>query len=133
MIKGLQVLIGVSRALGLAMLLGVCPLARAALECSVGVPAPPTEPDNPRHHPVGRELPRSAAYNQPDACGDGFWYFDEDRDGSASAGEPRLYGPQRTIICASCHGDEPVEGYAAASSVFLRQDASRLCLVCHNI
>lgn len=94
-------------------------------------PPPATEAERPDHHPVGRGLPRAAGYRQPDACTDAFWFFDEDRDGFPAPAEPRVFGPQRTIVCASCHTESPPADSAAARSVFLRQDASRLCLVCH--
>lgn len=120
-----------------AALLGAALLAApqfgAALECSVGVAPPPTEPDSPRHHPLGRSLPDSPGFNQPDACGEGIWFYDQDRDGVAGPSEPRLFGPQKTIVCASCHGEQPPADSPAARTVFLRQDASRLCLVCHDI
>ena len=117
----------------LASALGGLATAALALECSVGVPPPETEPDNPEHHPVSRNLPRTAGYNQPDRCGEGMWYFDQDGNGRPGPREARLYGPERTLVCASCHTDDPARDSPAATSVFLRQDASTLCLVCHNL
>jgi hypothetical protein len=109
-------------------------LAQAAPDCGQGAAFLLDAPDmGPRHHPIGRPLPAGRDFNQPDGCIDGVWLFDGDRNRQADPGEIRLYGPQRAIVCASCHGDSPDRKSAASASVFLRQDASTLCLVCHNL
>ena len=108
-------------------------LGHAELNCGVerNVDSSPAGV-GPRHHPVGKPLPRRAEFNQPIGCGDGGWFFDMNHNGLPDPGEPRLFGPQRVIECGSCHGDSPDAKTEAASSVFLRQDVSVLCLVCHN-
>lgn len=87
----------------------------------------------PRHHPVGRPLPRSAQFKQPTYCGDGVWFFDLNHNGSPEPGEPKLFGAQRVIGCSTCHADSPDTKTEAAANVFLRQDVSVLCLICHNL
>lgn len=85
------------------------------------------------HHPTGRPIPMSDAFHTPGRCTDGVWFFDLNGDGLPDAGEPRVFGPQRVVDCGSCHGDSPDAKAADSTSVFLRLDASRLCLVCHRI
>ncbi|HEX5804386.1 MAG TPA: hypothetical protein VFY24_15320 [Azospira sp.] len=87
----------------------------------------------PRHHPMGRPLPATSGFNQPDRCVDGFWFFDRNGNGVADADEVRLFGSNRQVDCGSCHGESPLAKSAASASVFLRQDAATLCLVCHNL
>lgn len=87
----------------------------------------------PRHHPLGRPLPATPSFNQPDRCVDGFWFFDGDGNGVADAGEVRLFGSNRQVDCGSCHGESSLAKSAASASVFLRQDAATLCLVCHKL
>lgn len=87
----------------------------------------------PGHHPIGRPLPATASFNAPGRCADGIWFFDQNGNGQADASEPRLFGPQRVIDCDSCHGDSADAKSPQSASVFLRQDASRLCLVCHRL
>ncbi|MCB1886323.1 MAG: hypothetical protein KDH20_01840 [Rhodocyclaceae bacterium] len=102
-------------------------------QCVVTQPAPPTEPESPEHHPVGRELPARPGFAQPDGCTDAFWFFDQDGDGQADDAEPRLYGPRRAVVCGSCHTDAPPDPGGVAFEVFLRQEPATLCLVCHSI
>lgn len=87
----------------------------------------------PAHHPNGRPLPATAAFNAPDRCVAGIWFFDLNGNAQSDAGEPRLFGPQRVIDCGSCHGDSPEPKAAQSASVFLRLDVSSLCLVCHRM
>ncbi|MEO5660735.1 MAG: hypothetical protein ABIQ90_13215 [Polaromonas sp.] len=118
----------------LVFLACVSTLAQAQVDCGAqsSVNAYPT-PVDPRHHPVGKPLPRRAEFNQPIDCGNGVWFFDLNHNASPDPGEPRLYGPQRMIGCSSCHADSPDATTQAAASVSLRQDASVLCLVCHSL
>jgi hypothetical protein len=109
-------------------------VAQAAANCGAEVNADTFTTDiGPRHHPVGRPLPRSAQFKQPTYCGDGVWFFDLNHNGSPEPGEPKLFGAQRVIGCSTCHADSPDSNTEAASNVFLRQDVSRLCLICHNL
>lgn len=109
-------------------------LANAAPDCGGASALLVDAPDmGPRHHPIARPLPAGRDFNQPDGCIDGVWLFDRDRNNHADPGEIRLFGVERAIACASCHGDSPDPKSAASASVFLRQDASTLCLVCHNL
>lgn len=89
--------------------------------------------DAARHHPTGVPIPMSDAFHAPERCADGGWFFDLNGDGLPDAGEPRVFGRHRVVDCGSCHGDSPDTKAADSTSVFLRQDASRLCLVCHRI
>lgn len=84
------------------------------------------------HHPVGKGMPSEPTFNQPDNCGEGVWFYDINHNGLADPGEPRLYGSERFVACGSCHAESPDAATAASASVFLRQDARTLCLVCHN-
>lgn len=107
--------------------------AAAATDCGPFVSArPETANLGPGHHPVGKPMPANSSFNQPDACGEGIWYYDINRNGRADPAEPRLFGLEKTVACASCHGESPDNKPAASASVFLRQDAAKLCLVCHN-
>lgn len=87
----------------------------------------------PRHHPMGRPLPANASFNQPDRCVDEIWFFDQNGNGTPDAGEVRLFGGNRQVDCGSCHGESTLAKSAASASVFLRQDAATLCLVCHKL
>jgi hypothetical protein len=108
--------------------------ANAAGNCGAEINADTFTTDiGPRHHPVGRPLPRSAQFKQPTYCGDGVWFFDLNHNGSPEPGEPKLFGPQRVIGCSTCHADSPEPKTEAAANVFLRQDVSVLCLICHNL
>ena len=126
---------GIRMQLQLVVFLGcVSTLAHAAPNCGTASNVDTyTAGIGPRHHPVGRPLPQSAQFNQPTDCGDGLWFFDLNRNGRPEPGEPRLFGPQRVIGCSSCHGESPDAKSPAAASVFLRQDTSVLCLVCHRL
>lgn len=105
----------------------------AAADCGPFVSVPPEHAMlGPNHHPVGKPMPDNASFNQPDTCGEGVWYYDANHNEQADPGEPRLFGSDKTIACGSCHAESPDSQTAASMSVFLRQDASRLCLVCHN-
>lgn len=121
------------RLLFVALCSSVVSLALAA-DCGPFGPATADGIDmGPKHHPVGKPLPVNPAFKQPDACGEGFWYYDRNRNGTAEAFELRLFGDTPTIACGSCHAETPEPKSAAAASVFLRQEASTLCLVCHNM
>lgn len=85
------------------------------------------------HHPTGRPIPMSDAFHTPGRCAEGVWFFDLNGNGLPDAGEPRVFGPHRVVDCGSCHGDSPDLKSADSASVFLRLDASRLCLVCHKL
>ena len=104
-----------------------------AAQCQVGLDAPPTEPERPNHHPIGRSLPLSPDFRQPDGCTSEFWFFDDDRDGSAAPAEARLFGPDRQVVCASCHNAIPAQDSIVATETYLRQDPKTLCLSCHAL
>lgn len=87
----------------------------------------------PRHHPMGRPLPGTVNFNQPDRCVDEIWFFDQNGNGVPDAGEIRLFGSNRQVDCGSCHGESALTKSPASASVFLRQDAAKLCLVCHKL
>lgn len=123
--------VAVLAGLGLSSL-ALAPHSHAA-GCVVLVPPPPSQAGFPNHHPVQRGLPESLSFHQPDGCTEEFSFFDQNGDGVAEPSEPRVFGPERWVICASCHDEQPSADSAAASSVFVRQDPSRLCLVCHDI
>lgn len=114
------------------------PLAAAAnpaVECSES-PHPIAESKRalgPRHHPIGRPLPDSPNFNQPDRCRGALRFFDQNHNGEADPGEVRVFGSGREVDCASCHGESPETTSAASSSVVLRQEAARLCLICHRL
>ncbi|MCB1915617.1 MAG: hypothetical protein KDG52_07875 [Rhodocyclaceae bacterium] len=105
----------------------------AAAQCVVLVAAPRTEPERPDHHPVGRGLPSGPDFRQPDGCTSEFWFFDDDRDGSADPAEARLFGPDRQVVCASCHNAIPAQDSIVATETYLRQDPKTLCLSCHAL
>lgn len=118
----------------LVLLVCLSALAQAAPDCDAQSSVDTYTSDiGPRHHPIGRPLPQSAQFNQPTGCGAGLWFFDLNHNGSPDTGEPRLFGPQRVVGCSSCHGESPDAKSEAAASVFLRQDARVLCLVCHRL
>lgn len=128
-----MILAMMKRHMRLFVMLGAFSASAQAVPDCAGT-APVDVPDmGPNHHPVGRPLPAGKEFKQPDGCIDEVWLFDQNRNNRADPGEIRLFGQQRAIACASCHGDSPDEKSAAAASVFLRQDASKLCLVCHNL
>ena len=109
-------------------------LTDAAPDCNAVNPVDADVPVmGPRHHPVGRPLPDREGFNQPAGCIDGVWLFDQNRNLQADSAEVQLFGEQRSVACASCHADSPDQKSAASASVFLRQDAATLCLVCHNL
>jgi len=87
----------------------------------------------PKHHPVGRPLPDTENFNQPGHCVDNMWFYDKNGNARADAGEPRLFGSQRVVDCGSCHGESADAKSVQSASVFLRQDAASLCLVCHRL
>ena len=107
-------------------------LACAEVNCGAERNVDPTNM-GARHHPVGKPLPQRAEFNQPIRCRDGGWFFDLNHNASPDPGEPRLFGSLRVIECSSCHADSPDAKTPAAAKVFLRQDVSVLCLVCHNL
>jgi len=123
---------GRSAACLIVVLAGLGPVPVFA-ECSVVQPPPPTETESPAHHPVGRGLPRRPDFAQPEGCTDTFWFFDQNHDGLPDEAEPRLYGPERTVVCGSCHTSAPPGEGGVAFEVFLRQEPQRLCLVCHSL
>lgn len=86
-----------------------------------------------RHHPIGRPLPDNPNFNQPDRCRGALRFFDQNHNGEADPGEPRVFGSGRLVDCGSCHGESPEVSRGAAASVVLRQDAATLCLVCHRL
>lgn len=87
----------------------------------------------PQHHPMGRPLPAQANFHQPDRCIDNIWFFDQNRNGQPDPEEVRVFGANRQVDCGSCHGESTDGKSPTSAEVFLRQDAARLCLVCHNI
>jgi hypothetical protein len=108
--------------------------AGAALDCQTPADlAPEVFAAGPRHHPVGRPLPDLPTFRQPGTCEGGVWFYDGNGNGRPDPSEPQLYGATKIIACGSCHAESPVSKSPAADSVFLRQDASTLCLVCHNL
>lgn len=115
------------------VLLGMSPQAGAA--CADGFHAIEESKLTlgPRHHPLGRPLPATAGFNQPDRCVDAIWFFDRNGNGTPDPDEVRVFGANRQVDCGSCHGESPLAKSAASASVFLRQDAQTLCLVCHKL
>ena len=87
----------------------------------------------PGHHPIGRPLPDTPGFNALKLCTEGVWFFDQNANGLIDAGEVRLFGPERLVDCGSCHGESADTKSPQSASVFLRQDASQLCLVCHRL
>jgi hypothetical protein len=125
---------GMRMQLQLIVFLGCLPMLAHALNCGAdGNTANYPTGIGTRHHPIGKPLPQSAAFNQPTRCDNEVWFFDMNHNSLPDPGEPRLFGPQRVIECSSCHGDSPDTKSKVASDVFLRQDPSVLCLVCHNL
>lgn len=126
-----------ARMFGAALMLCVAAIADAGVDC---LPTGSTYSIDeakrglgPGHHPVGRPLPYTAAFNQPGHCADDTWFFDNNNNGQADAGEARLFGPQRVVDCGSCHGESADAKSPQSAGVFLRQDAAALCLVCHRL
>ena len=119
--------------LALALAVALAISAGAEAQCVIDVPAPPTEAERPNHHPIGRSLPIGRDFRQPDGCTNEFWFFDDDRDGSPDDAEPRVFGPDRQVICASCHDALPPVDSVVATETFLRQDPKTLCLTCHAL
>lgn len=109
------------------------PLAQAALNCGAESNVTYAVDVGPRHHPVGKPLPPGTQFNQPTHCSDGAWFFDLNHNARPDPGEPRLYGHQRVLGCSSCHAASPDAKTDASASVFLRQDARVLCLICHRL
>lgn len=108
--------------------------ARAALDCNAPADLPPeSRAVNPRHHPVGRPLPELPTYRQPSDCSQGVWFYDDNQNRLADPEEPQLYGGTRLLACGSCHAQSDISQTATAETLFLRQDATNLCLVCHNL
>lgn len=109
--------------------------AGAETECS-DAPYPIDESKltaGPAHHPIGRSLPDRPDFNQPTGCDGALRFFDDNANGRADPGEVRLFGTKRQVDCGSCHGESAGPLNAEAASVYLRQNASRLCLTCHRI
>jgi predicted CXXCH cytochrome family protein len=118
---------------GIALIL--CPAIAGAAACS---DQPVASEENkitlgPQHHPIGRPLPPTPQFNQPDRCAETVWFFDTNGNGAPDPGEVRVFGIKRQVDCGSCHGESTQPKSAAAASVFLRQDAATLCLVCHRL
>ena len=82
---------------------------------------------------MGRPLPATPALKQPDVCAQGVWFYDGNANRQPDANEPKLYGATRLVACSSCHGEAAELTAAMSQSVFLRQDARTLCLVCHKL
>lgn len=78
---------------------------------------------------MGRPLPETAAFNQPDQCRDAIRFFDQNHNGEADPGEVRVFGALRQVDCGSWA--ETLSPPSAA--LFLRQNAASLCLVCHKL
>lgn len=87
----------------------------------------------PKHHPMGRPLPATPAFNQPDRCSGAIRFFDQNRNGEADPGEVRVFGSLRQVDCGSCHGEAADALTPSSAALFLRQNAASLCLVCHKI
>jgi hypothetical protein len=125
---------GIPIQLLLVVVLGWLPMQVHALNCSAdGNAATYSTEIGTRHHPIRKPLPQSTAFNQPTRCDNDVWFFDLNQNARPDPDEPRLFGPQRVIECSSCHGDAPDTKSKVAADVFLRQDPSVLCLVCHNL
>lgn len=108
--------------------------ARAALDCRLPADLPPENlAVSARHHPVGKPLPQQPTFRQPDECDRGVWFYDDNQNRRADPEEPQLYGSDRMLACSSCHAQSDIAQPAEAAALFLRQDASKLCLVCHNL
>lgn len=109
--------------------------ADAAPDCS-DLPYPIDESKltlGPKHHPMGRPLPSTPSFNQPDQCSGAIRFFDQNQNGIAEPAEVRVFGPQRQVDCGSCHSEDAASISAQPAGVFLRQDAAQLCLVCHKL
>jgi predicted CXXCH cytochrome family protein len=118
---------------GIALIL--CPVIAGAAACS---DQPVAIEENkitlgPQHHPIGRPLPPTPEFNQPDGCAETIWFFDKNGNGAPDPGEVRVFGIKRQVDCGSCHGQSTELKSAAAESVFLRRDAATLCVVCHRL
>ena len=87
----------------------------------------------PKHHPMGRPLPATAAFNQPDQCDGAIRFFDQNHNGRADPAEVRVFGARRQVDCGSCHGESAEALSPQSAALFLRQNAATLCLVCHKI
>lgn len=87
----------------------------------------------PKHHPMGRPLPATPAFNQPDRCSGAIRFFDQNHNGQADPAEVRVFGALRQVDCGSCHGEAAAALPPSSAALFLRQDAATLCLVCHKI
>lgn len=108
--------------------------AQAALNCNAPADLPPENLAlGPRHHPVGRPLPQQPTFRQPRDCSQGVWFYDDNQNHRADPEEPQLYGSDRMLACGSCHAQSDIAQTAITETLFLRQDASKLCLVCHNL
>lgn len=127
-------MLNINRRIGFLLVLGIPALTYGVPDCN-GINAARNDPTELQqsHHPTDRPLPRTREFNQPDGCIDQVWLFDQNRNQQADPGEVRLFGQDRSLACASCHGESPDQKSGASASVFLRQDAARLCLVCHNL
>ena len=87
----------------------------------------------PKHHPMGRPLPATPAFNQPDRCSGAIHFFDQNHNGQADPGEIRVFGSLLQVDCGSCLGEEAAALTPSSTALFLRQDAANLCFVCHKI
>ena len=87
----------------------------------------------PKHHPMGRPLPATAAFNQPDQCAGTIRFFDQNQNGQPDPSEVRVFGARRQVDCGSCHGESADALTAQSAALFLRKNAATLCLVCHKI
>jgi predicted CXXCH cytochrome family protein len=123
----------------LSILAGIALVLCPAIARAAGCPDQPVAIEEDKvtlgrqHHPIGRPLPQTPQFNQPDRCAETIWFFDENGNGAPDPGEVRLFGIKRQVDCGSCHGESTQPRSAAAASVFLRQDAATLCLVCHGL
>lgn len=87
----------------------------------------------PKHHPMGRPLPATPAFNQPDRCSGAIRFFDQNHNGLAEPNEVRVFGSLHQVDCGSCHGEDATALTPSSAGLFLRQNAATLCLVCHRI
>lgn len=88
-----------------------------------------------RHHPRGVSYPgpRDAQFRAPDRQSAELAWFDRNGNGTADPGEVQLFGPGRTVECASCHREHGSAAGISGPEGHLRvtQRDSALCRECH--
>lgn len=88
-----------------------------------------------RHHPRPAAYPPTgeARYHQPGRQDGDIAWFDGDGNAEPDAGEVQLFGPARSVDCATCHREHGELGQPAIPGTYLRVGMpGALCLVCHR-